>query len=166
MMHFMKSVAAILALACVTAVGPVYAGAHEGGGAETDALIAELRDQIQNSRTELIEANLTLTSEQKKDFWPLYEKYHGERSKLIDRRLDLLKKFRDESVGITAKDAEDILKEAIKIEKDLVDLKDNYRNNFVKVLLPRGALRYYQIENKIEATMNFDIARVVPLQPK
>lgn len=166
MERFIGSTVAVVALLAASAFAPAYSGAHQGGGADVDAMISELRDQIQNRREELIEANLTLTSEQKKDFWPLYEKYHAQRGELIDKRVDLLAKFRDERIGITAKDAEKILKDAIKIEKDLVNLKEKYRSNFVKVLLPRGALRYYQIENKIESTINYDLAKLVPLQPK
>jgi Spy/CpxP family protein refolding chaperone len=157
----------VLSIFVLAAGGPVYAGAHGGGGdTEVNAMIDELRSQIETRREELVEANLTLTSEQKQDFWPLYEKYHAERRELVDKRVQLLTQFRDDRIGITAKQAEDILKEAIKIEKALVDLKDKYRKDFVKVLLPRGALRYYQIENKIDATINFDLAKVVPLQPK
>jgi len=141
----------------------VSAQADDG---EVDAMIEELRSQIQDQREALIEANLVLTSKQREDFWPLYHKYHEKRDKLVDRRVALLTEFRDDRIGITTKKAEDILKEAIEIEKDIVDLKDKYRNNFVKVLLPRAALRYYQIENKIDATINYDLAKVVPLQPK
>jgi len=69
-------------------------------------------------------------------------------------------------MGITADKAEEILKDAIKLEKDIVKLKSKYRSKFVKVLLPRAALRYYQIENKIDTIINYDIAMIVPLQPK
>ena len=155
---FIGSLAALLAVAAFV---PTHAADEN-----TDAAMQLLREQVQNQREAVVEANLVLTSKQKEDFWPLYREYHEKRDKLIDQRIAILTEFSEVRIGITADKAEELLKDALKLEKDIVGLKDKYRGKFVKVLLPRSALRYYQIENKIDTIINYDIAKVVPLQPK
>jgi len=155
---FVASVAATAALAMVAFV-PAHAD-------DTDALMQLLRGQIKNERHAVIEANLVMASQQKEDFWPLYHEYHEKRDELMDQRIALITEFGENRMGITAEKAEDILKEALKLEKEIIKLKDKYRSKFVKVLLPRAALRYYQIENKIDAIINYEVAMNVPLQPK
>ena len=50
------------------------------------------------------------------------------------------------------------------LEEELVKIKRKYRSNFEKVLAPRATLRYYQIENKLDTIINFELASVVPLR--
>ena len=160
MNRFRGSMIAVMSIFAVAAFSPAQADG------EIDAMIDELRGQIDDQRRMIVEANLILTSDQKEDFWKTFDEYHADRSELMDERVAILTDYRDNYIGMTNEKSEDILKESIKLQKDIVDLKDKYRSKFVKVLLPRGALRYYQIENKIDATVNYDIASIVPLQPK
>jgi hypothetical protein len=160
MNRFMGFLISVLAFAVVGLSVPVHAE-----GEKTDEGIQLLREQIKTEREAVVKANLTLTSQQKEDFWPLYQEYHEKRDKLMDRRVAILTDFGESRVGITTEKAEQILKEAIDLEKDIVKLKGKYRSKFVKVLLPRSALRYYQIENKIDTMIDHDIAMIVPLQP-
>lgn len=160
MNRFKGFLVSLAALSAMAAFVPAHAD-DEGA----DEIINLLRDQIQNQREAVVEANLVLTSKQKEDFWPLYQEYHDKRDKLIDRRIAILTDFGENRIGITADKAEDILKDAVKLEKEIIGLKDKYRSKFVKVLLPRSALRYYQIENKIDTMINYDVAMIVPLQP-
>jgi hypothetical protein len=160
MKRFMGLFISISAFVVVGLSVPVYAE-----GEKTDEGIQLLREQIKTERDAVVKANLTLTSQQREDFWPLYREYHEKRDKLMDRRVEILTDFGESRIGITTKKAEQILKEAIDLEKDIVKLKGKYRSKFVKVLLPRSALRYYQIENKIDTMIDYDISMIVPLQP-
>jgi hypothetical protein len=162
MNRFTGLIVSLAALLAAVAFVPAHA---DEGDAEADAAIELLRSQIKTERRAVVEANLTLTSQQKKDFWPLYDEYHGKRDKLADQRVAIIKDFGEVRMGITAEKAESILKDAVNLERDIVKLKDKYRSKFVKVLLPRSALRYYQIENKIDTIIDYDVAKIVPLQP-
>jgi Spy/CpxP family protein refolding chaperone len=160
MNRFMGLIAPLAALIVMAAFVPAHADE-----ADSDAAIKLLRDQIKTERKAVVEANLVLTSKQKENFWPLYREYHEKRDKLMNQRVAILKEFGENRIGITADKAEELLKNAVDLEKDIVGLKVKYRSKFVKVLLPRSALRYYQIENKIDTIINYDVAKIVPLQP-
>ena len=123
-----------------------------------------LRAQIGADRQALVAANMNLSATQAENFWPLYREYQMDRNKLIDRRVAILTEFRDDYMGMTADQAKQILIDALKLEKDILKLKDSYRKKFLKVLAPRATLRYYQIENKLDTVVNFTLASVVPLR--
>ncbi len=123
-----------------------------------------LRAQIGADRQALVAANMNLSATQAENFWPLYRKYQADRNKLIDRRVAILTEFRDDYMGMTAEQAEQILIDALKLEKDILKLKGSYRKKFLKVLAPRATLRYYQIENKLDTVINYTLAGVVPLR--
>ena len=127
-------------------------------------MIEILRAQISADRQALVAANMELSEKQGEKFWPLYREYQLKRDGLMDRRLKILTEFRDDYMGMTAKQAEQILVDALDLEKDILKLKESYRKKFQKVLAPRATLRYYQIENKFDAIINYDIAAVVPLR--
>lgn len=127
-------------------------------------LIEVLRSQVKTDRQAVVALNMDLSEKQAEAFWPVYREYQQERDELVDRRLKLLIDFRDNFDGMTAEQAKQTLKDALKLEKDINDLKRKYVSNFEKVLGPRHTLRYYQIENKLDAVINFELASVVPLR--
>ena len=127
-------------------------------------MIEVLRGQINTDRQAVVAQNMDLSEKQSEGFWPVYREYHEKRDELADRRVKLLTEFRDSQIGMTAEQAKEMLKEAIDLEDKLNDLKHNYRADFEKVLGPRHTLRYYQIENKLDAIINYELASVVPLR--
>jgi len=127
-------------------------------------MIEVLRGQISTDRQAVVALNMDLSEKQSEAFWPVYREYHEKRDELADRRVKLLTEFRDSQIGMTAEQAKEMLKEAIDLEDKLNDLKHNYRADFEKVLGPRHTLRYYQIENKLDAIINYELASVVPLR--
>ena len=127
-------------------------------------MIEVLRGQISTDRQAVVALNMDLSEKQSEAFWPVYREYHEKRDELADRRVKLLTEFRDSQIGMTAEQAQQMLKESIDLEDKLNDLKHNYRSDFEKVLGPRHTLRYYQIENKLDAIINYELASVVPLR--
>jgi hypothetical protein len=133
--------------------------------AQSEADLVELlRDQIKADREAVVAANLELSDTMAEKFWPLYEEFHGRKDVLANRRVKLLTEFRDEREGMTAVQARQLLTDALNIEDDLVSLKIHFVRDFQKVLGPRLTLRYYQIENKMDAIINFELATIVPLR--
>ena len=49
------------------------------------------------------------------------------------------------------------------IEKKLLSIKLSYFDKFRKALPPRKAARFYQLENKMEAEMQYQLAQIIPL---
>jgi hypothetical protein len=56
-----------------------------------------------------------------------------------------------------------MIKEFLSIMQDENKLKKKYVKRFMKVLPAKKVLRYYQIESKMDAVINFDLAATIPL---
>ena len=56
-----------------------------------------------------------------------------------------------------------LLDESITIESLGLKLRQAYLPKFRKVLSEKKVARYYQIENKMQATLNYELAREIPL---
>jgi hypothetical protein len=125
--------------------------------------IEVLRGQINADRQAVVAANIEIPENQSEAFWPLYREYHGKRSELMDTRVKLLTEFRDNYIGLTAEQADQLLDDALKLEKDLLKLKEKYHPKFRKILTARGTLRYFQLENKLDTIVNYNLVQVVPL---
>ena len=126
-------------------------------------VIEVLRAQIQSNRQALVAENLGLTSEESEKFWPVYREFQAERGKLEDRRIDLLIRFRDNFDTLTDEQAKKLLNDYLKLADDRNKLRKKYARIFAKILPQKKVLRYFQIENKIDTIIEFDLAKVVPL---
>jgi len=126
--------------------------------------IEVLRAQVNTDRQAVVALNMELSEKQAEGFWPVYRKYHEKRDEVADKRMKLLIEFRDNQVGMTADQAKQILYDALDYEDKINDLKHNFVSEFEKVLGPRHTLRYYQIENKLDTIINYELASVVPLR--
>lgn len=155
----MKSSRILVAL--LVAAGWLTAGTVS---AQTERDVIEvMRSQIATNRQALVAENMTLTEQEAELFWPLYREFQNERASLADRRIALLTEFRDNFDGLSEERAKDIINDAIKLEEDFLKLRKRYLPKFRKILGEKGTMRYLQIENKLEAIIDFELARVVPL---
>ena len=126
-------------------------------------VIEVLRAQIQSNRQALVAENLGLTAEESEKFWPVYRQFQTERNKLVDRRVELLIRFRDNFDSLTNDQARKLLDDYLKFADDRNKLRKKYARIFARVLPEKKVLRYFQIENKIDTIIEYDLAQVVPL---
>ena len=123
------------------------------------------RAVIKAERRAIVSMNLELTDAESKAFWPVYDEYWVQMKKIGDREVllieDFAKHYNYES--LTDEKAETMIKELLSIMKEENKLKKKYVKKFMKVLPAKKVLRYYQIENKLDAVINFDLAATIPL---
>jgi len=87
----MKKALIYLALACALSIPTLAQTADKF--AEYDKNLALLRKDIRAGKKELIALNLPLTPTEATKFWPVYEEYANEVSKIYDARWALLKDY-------------------------------------------------------------------------
>lgn len=134
------------------------------------ALLAQTNDQMQLTREAakankklLVSKNMSLTEEEAKSFWHVYEEYQQALSQINERIGKAIKGYAENYKSLTDERAKGLLDESIAIEEDRLTLQKSYISKFSKVLQPKQVTRYYQIENKLFAIMRFDLARGIPL---
>jgi hypothetical protein len=121
------------------------------------------RQQIQTERQAIVAKNLPLTEQQSAAFWPLYREYRGALAPLGDRYVALLTDYAGKYGSLTDPDADAMLKEFMTIQNEKMKLQSKYVDRFRKVLPPRLVARFYQIENKLDAIVSYDLASEIPL---
>ncbi len=107
--------------------------------------------------------NMELTEAEAKAFWPVYEQYQDELFLLRARTVKLIKDYADAYEKMTNNTAKKLLDEYMTIETLGPKLRQAYLPKFRKVLPEVKVVRYYQIENKIQAGVIYELARNIPL---
>jgi hypothetical protein len=124
-----------------------------------------LREKVQADKKLLVATNLGLTGSEAKFFWPIYEEYQTELNKLNRRIQRLLESYAEahNSKTLTNEKARNLIREYLSIEADETKLKGASIPKLNMVLPAKKVARYIQIENKIRAVFNYDLAAAVPL---
>jgi len=129
--------------------------------ATTDIEVA--RAQAAADRKQIVAANLPLTDQESTAFWPVYDDYRAAMKKVTDQKVALIKSYAASYNTLTDQQALDLLKQSQDISKSELDVKSSYVDKFKKVLPPKKVARYYQIESKLDAIVNYGLAKNIPL---
>jgi hypothetical protein len=143
----------------VTALSPLVQA--QDSGLATDEQI--LLKQVNTDKKALYAANLGLTEEESAKFWPIYDEYEAKVKPVQDRLLANINTFANNYDTLTDTDAAAILKEKMAIEKEREALKQKYTAKFAKVLPAKKALRYAQLETRIQLLIARNVYSLIPL---
>jgi hypothetical protein len=153
-----KGLSAVLVF-CVLFLFISPIGAQERS-ADTNRLV---REKILADKKLFVAENMQLTKAEAKVFWPVYESYQNDELKIVKSTQKLLDDYAKNYKVMTDVTAKRLLNDMIQIESDRLRLKTDYILKFRTVLSDMKIIRYYQLENKIFAVMNYDISGVIPL---
>jgi len=120
-------------------------------------------EKIKADKKLLVAENLQLTGTEAKAFWPVYEGYQDELFLLRTRTLKLIEDYTDAYGTMTNTTAKKLLDEYMTIEMLRLELRKAYLPKFRKVLPDIKVVRYYQIENKINAAIDYELGARIPL---
>ena len=121
------------------------------------------RAAIQVRRQALVTSVMDLEPKQAEAFWPLYRDYRAEMTKVNDRLVKLLTVYLDNFDNLTDETAAKLMAESLSIDRERNKVKSKYVSRFAKVIPPKQVARFYQVENKLDAVINAELARIVPL---
>lgn len=119
--------------------------------------------KIRADKKLFIAENMGLTDKEAKGFWPVYEKYQDELFLLRTRTLILINDYAEAYQKMTDDTAKDLLDELMTIDTLGMKLRQTYLPTFREVLPDVKVVRYFQIENKINAALMYELASKIPL---
>ena len=131
--------------------------------AEFQPDIEAARSIMQTERKILIMREMSLTPEEADAFWPLYDEYVVARRALGDRRVKVITDYAASYGSMTDELARQLADEALDYESDALKLKKKYVKKFRKILPEVKVVRYFQLESKLDAIVEFDLASKIPL---
>ena len=122
-----------------------------------------VKEKIKSDKKLLVATNMQLTESEATAFWPIYESYQAELGKLRDREIKLIEKFAASYETMSDDMAKNLLDDSLSIDSDHQKLRQSYLAKFRGVLKDTKVARYYQLESKIDAVMEYELARRIPL---
>ncbi len=122
-----------------------------------------LIEKIRADKKLLVAENMELTDAEAKAFWPVYNQYQDELFLLRVRTAKLIKDYADSYGKMTNEIAKKLVNEYMTIESLGPKLRQTYLPKFRSVLPEVKVMRYYQIENKIQAALIYELAANIPL---
>ena len=127
--------------------------------------ITAAKELMDTSRNIALIINLDFTAEENDKFWPLYEEYRQKIHGVRERKLSLIDeyaaRYRDDTVDDEFADR--AIKDLIKIQIDTAKIRDKYWKKFRRIIPATKAARFYQLENKMDAEVEYILAGGVPL---
>jgi Spy/CpxP family protein refolding chaperone len=156
----MKTIVTALLFAVASITAPIGVAQSKDGDV-TD--MQALRAAVKSDKKAFVASTMSLTSAEAKRFWPIYDAYQ--------RSVDVSNQKRALAVeAVVAKDeslsnlyARKLANELIANDEAEIKARRTLHNRVFRALPPIKAARYLQLESKIRAVQDYDIASTIPL---
>ena len=122
-----------------------------------------VREKIRADKKLVVAETMGMTESEAKAFWPVYDAYQRDLAKINDRTIKLIDDYAENYGAMSNQAAKKLMDEFMAIEAEHLMIRQSYLPRFRQVLPEMKVLRYYQLENKIEAVVNYELAASIPL---
>ena len=153
MKHLFKSVWVVLVAVVLTT--PLWS--------QQEKEIELTRMALQRQRDDLVNQFMKLNLKEVGAFIPVYEKYRTEMGKLGDRTQRVILDYAKNQDNLSDQKALAMLDEWLKIKEAEVKLRMKSVEDFKRVLPPKKVLRFFQLDNKFDAIVNYNLSGSIPL---
>ena len=129
----------------------------------TDDAVQLLRQDIRSDRKQLVAANLPLTDTEATKFWPVYDRYTAEVTKLNDSRYALVKEYAQNYRTLTDAQADSLIKRFLASDEAVAQLRTKWIGEFEKVISSKKTATYFQIDRRLGMLIDLQVASEIPL---
>jgi hypothetical protein len=138
---------------------------HRACAQSAQDLIEVARSIITADRKAVVVATMELTDEESKVFWPLYREYRSAMDKINDELMDLVLDYAKVYPNIPEARAKQMLKTYTNLQQKHVEQRTGYLKKFSNVLPASKALRFAQLESRLDLVVQLNLAARIPLTP-
>jgi hypothetical protein len=135
-----------------------------GSYAQANGDYAEImRSVLKTEKKAAIAEAMQLTDTESASFWALYKEYNDQVYIAQNKRIKAIKDYANHFNKLSNEKADEIWMLVLKYQQETLKLKKKYYKKFKKILPTGKAVRYFQIENKIDALVSAQLALEIPL---
>jgi len=127
-----------------------------------DSTIAVARASMRADRTTLITTGMNFTDKEGAAFWPIYQQYEYERSRVDDRRAAVIKQYTQKYPNLSDAEAKAMAEQMLDCESHLAGLKKKYYKKFNKVLPALTVTKFFQLDRRIDLLMDMNVEVSLP----
>ena len=121
------------------------------------------RKDVRSLKKQIIAANLDLTDSEAQQFWPIYDRYTSEMTKIVDKKVALLQEYAQNHNTLTDDEADAYIHGRAAVEDAVLQLRLKYMPIFRKVLSGKTAALFTQMDWRIGLVMDLQLASQVPM---
>ena len=152
-----RAIAVVLLLATLPAI------AQEG--ADIGAKIRDTQALVAKEFRQILREEMMLSDAEAAEFWPLYERYSAEKRVVNEPYLAGLVEYVDRYYGgdLNNAHAERLMNTYFEVQQALLRKRHDYVKKFGKIMGSIKVMRFFQLENKVQAEVNAALAVTIPL---
>ena len=140
-----------------------FAQTETATGIEVEKDLALVRRNLRAEKKKILAENVPLTETEATKFWPVYDQYAADMSKHYDEFYALIKEYAANQKTLTDEQAISILKKWSDIQVDVAQTRQKWVPRIEKVIPGRKAAHFFQIDRRLYALMDLQVASQIPL---
>jgi hypothetical protein len=151
---------ALLSVSSLTAQEAAKATSQE---ANIKSYINLLRQDIKKDKVSILTELMELTPDQAAKFWPVYNEYDKELTRLGDERIALIRIYAENYGSMSDQKVSEIGNKALDLEAKRTDLKKRYFDRMSQSVSPKVAGRFLQIEHQLLLILDLQVSAMLPI---
>jgi len=152
----------LVAAAILTALTCLAPGVASAQTRPTDDMEI-LREKLRSDKKLVLASTLKITEAEGKAFWPVYNAYQSDMIQHYDRLLALIESFSKNYESLGDEAARKLISDFLALQTNHPAMLKKYAPQFLQVLPAKKVAQLYQIENKLRAVVDYELAQSIPL---
>lgn len=153
----------LLTVVLTAASSTAFAQRETATGVEVERELALLRRDLRADKKKLIALNVPLTENEATKFWPLYDQYTGEMSKVYDEFYSIIREYAANQKTLTDAQASSMINRWAAVQVQQAQLVQKYIPLIEKVIPSRKAALFFQVDRRLYGLMDLQVASQIPL---
>ena len=153
----------MLLLVVAAANSTALAQRETANGVEVEKDLALLRRDIRAEKKKIIAANVSLTPEEATKFWPVYDQYVADMTKQNDEFFSVIKDYAANQKTLTDAQASSMIKRWVEIQIARDQVRQKYIPLFEQVIPGKKVALFFQIDRRLYALLDMQVASEIPL---
>lgn len=134
--------------------------ANDPSQPHSDDFIELLRKDVRSQKKQIIAENMDLSDTEAEKFWPVYDQYAAELSRIYDTKIALLNDYADNYSSMTGEQAENYIRKRAEVEQSIMQLRLKYIPAFRRVLSGRETALFYQLDWRLGLAIDVELVQV------
>jgi len=134
--------------------------ANDASQPNSDDFIELLRKDVRSQKKQIIAENMDLSDAEAEKFWPVYDQYSAELSRIYNTKIALLNDYAENYSSMTGEQAENYIRKRAEVEQSIMRLRLKYMPAFRKVLSGRETALFYQLDWRLGLAIDVELVQV------
>ncbi len=128
----------------------------------SDADIQMMRKDLKSQKKLIVAENMSLTETEATKFWPVYDQYAAELTKINDNKVSVIKEYAAKYPHLTPEEAQGLVTRWSEADAAAIQLRLKYIPKFQAALQNVKAARFFQLDRRIGLMVDLQLASEIP----